>query len=260
MPVALSGHSAAPGTYVAPIPLGTCKYEWRPEGFQDPFAPTDLDFSGTYTLTLPWANLILSENSSRGPYQELFSRPDPARIIDGPYTFFTDGFESGDTSTFLDGGGVYLRKAGRLRDAVEDELVQIYRDDGFVSVSQAIDATLRAGGGEPGTVLDYQLHADSGPLGTHLLRCFSSAEPPGLAGSRDSLVRQSWNILGTRFTGTSEDGSITVRFFDVNTNRGPRGPGIDTGEEIFDALINMRLNPNTPAAAVTDCNAFATCP
>lgn len=256
----LAGESVTASTFNPPIPLGTCGYGWRPEDFPDRFAPDRLVFRGNYTLTLPWATINLNENSSLGPFQELFSRPSPDLLTDGDYSFLTDGFESGGSPTSISGAGAYIRKAGRLRDAVEQELVQTYQDDGFVSISQAIDATLQAGGGETGTVLDYQLISDSGPLGTHFLRCLSSAEPAALAASRDSLIEQAWTILSTRFSGTSEDGSVTIRFGDLDTNLGPRGPGLDRGQEVFDALFNVRLAPNAPADAVTNCNEFSVCP
>ncbi|MCP5114756.1 MAG: hypothetical protein GY953_28335, partial [bacterium] len=69
-----------------------------------------------------------------------------------------------------------------------------------------------------------------------------------------------WEILSTRFNGNSEDGSVTIRLFNLDNNRGPRGDVIDNGEEVFDAFINVRLAPDAARAAVTDCTAFSTCP
>jgi hypothetical protein len=248
-------------TYVPPDPLNTCSYVWRPYDFQA--TNTSPLLWGYLTAEFPDFTVVLSDGDYFGPFDTLYSAIPDDRFVEGPYTMNTIQFWINYVPFDYTWGGTYRRAAGSVQQTTAPELLEIYANqNGFISPDQAFEIVRRAALGDGTLAAEYRLEIDAGYAGTHAMSCtFGLDDTIDPEAARLAIRQQSWPILSTFLPEFFETAAITIRTFPVNNpQKTLEGDVVDQLVEVFDASAVLLTTPEALAGAITDCEAFATCP
>jgi uncharacterized protein (TIGR03437 family) len=227
-----------------PAAKNTCAYRWGPDGIRIA-APRRLGLTGAFSLNLWDTPIQLDENSAIIPFYQDVEFPDPTP--DGSYNFFTSsGFAVEGEPTSLNGAGVYTRSAGRLKDLIDVGLSNRYREEGFVSATDVIDALIENKNSEEldRVVVNYKLSVSNGAFGHHDVDCNFFGGANDLDASRALFATQQQNIFPL-LPETAEFASVQVTISNLDRNLTQQGSGPSSvTEEVFEASSNFTISPD----------------
>ena len=252
----VSGSTLNAASYDPPIPHGSCVINWRPDNFQNPRAPTPLEFNAGLTVTLPWTQFEIGPGSNLGPFAQGFSLQDPNVIMPGTLSFTTPpDFTVNGVPGQLMGDDPYNRTAGRIN---EELAASLFADD-FIRIDDAIQAAITARQAAPPPADDpigfgYRATLDAGPRGTTTLECREDLADLTPQARVIELARE---MLCAAAPKRIESGSVDVFLFPADTVLDGPFPNVDLFRVHTDASNRYLLNLATP---ITDTAAFATCP